>query len=85
MLLYNYYYLIYKLKMDDKMWIVAESESEKDLLDNIYNYTKDDIEEYYIIKKQYSYSSLKKILKQKFKRFQNFEYNNNCETLYIIN
>ena len=41
MLLYNYYYLIYKLKMDDKMWIVAESESEKDLLDNIYNYTKD--------------------------------------------
>ena len=82
MIFYNYYYLVYKLKTDDKLWIVDESDSEKDLIDQIYNYSDNDIEKYYIIKKKYTKYYLNKILNSKFKRFQLFKIDIGCKIVY---
>ena len=79
---YNYYYLVYQLKTDDKLLIVAESNSEKELLDIIYDYIENDIEKYYIIKKIYTEYYFNKILNSDFKRFKTFKFNLNSKIVY---
>ena len=81
MIYYKYYYLVYKLKSSPLLWIIEESEYFTELKERIKNFVSN-IENYYIIMTSYNKKELTKINNTKFKRFENFTVNKNCEIIY---
>jgi hypothetical protein len=78
---HEYYYLLYKLKSDSTLWIIAESINENELLERIKNfYSYKEI--YYIIFKKYTKDYIKTLINLKQKRFQKFIFDDNCQITY---
>jgi hypothetical protein len=76
-MLINAYYLLYKLKNCEILWIVDIVEDYKSLKNRIKDaYLTDD--QYYIVRKKIHEEDLYK----KCKQFIRFQYNHNCELIY---
>ena len=88
---YNYYYLLYKLKNNksnrsnknyqNKLWIVEES-SNKVLLINRVKKIYSEHETYFIYRKFYTKDEINDKYNTKFKRFQNFKIDSDCELIF---
>lgn len=75
------YYLVYKLKTSNIMWVI-KIEEELDLLLQNHEYIyEEDIEEYFIFQK---YWNINRNEIKNFKRFQNFNYTRNYILLYEL-
>ena len=81
---YNYdpstikcYYLLYKLIINETLWIVKISDNYYDLIDNIYN-VKSYNEKYYIVSKKIPEITFD----YKFKHFTQFNFDNHCKIQY---
>ena len=78
---YNYYYLLYKLRRNPKLWIIEESQDKILLIDRVKKInSKDEI--YFIYRKIYTKTELETILNSKFKRFQNFKLDYTCKLIF---
>ena len=77
----DYYYLLYKLRNNNILWIVDKSIYKKDLLERIKDFYSEK-EVYYIISKKYSINYIKNKLNSKFKRFQIFKIDNKCKLVH---
>ena len=75
------YYLVYKLKNSSALWLSDESIHIDDLYRKIYNFISDK-ENYYIIRKKYSIDYINNILNTKFRGFNTFKLDSNCELIY---
>ena len=91
---YNYYYLLYKLKNNksnrsnksnqinkEKLWIIEES-SNKVLLINRVKKIYSNHETYFIYRKFYTKNEINDKYNTKFKRFQNFKIDGDCELIF---
>ena len=76
------YYLLYKLKNDDMLWIVRTS----DILEELLEYTekfKSDYEKYYLVERAIKLKYKEKELERR--AFKNFElYKNDCIIDYTL-
>lgn len=73
--LFIIYYLLYKLKNSDILWIVQISDNYCELKHRIRNISSDS-EIYYIVSKKVSYSEID----YEFKQFMKFDYNIHDQT-----
>ena len=79
--MYYYYYLLYKVPSNPKLWIVNESDNAKKLINKVKK-IKSKKEKYYIVENTYDYKTFKKLINNyKFEKFRN--YNVNEDTLLI--
>ena len=81
MVYYNYYYLLYKIKLSPIYWIVNESITEIELINSVKKF-KSKTEDYIVVKKKYPDMILEDILDKPFKRFKKFEFDKNTRVIY---
>jgi hypothetical protein len=74
--IYNYYYLVYKLKSSYTYWIVDEYDEESELINLVKNFKSKD-ENYYVIKKQFTLEQIDFMLNTKFKRYRELNLDKN--------
>ncbi len=85
---YNYYYLLYKIKniksnknYQNKLWIIEESTNKVILIDRVKKIYSNH-ETYFIYRKFYTKDEINDKYNTKFKRFQNFKIDNDCELIF---
>lgn len=81
--MYNYYYLVYKVKNSNILWIFDESNNKDELFNRISDVNSNN-ETYYIIKKKYNKEIIDIISKTKFKRFKKFKSKFDYTIIYKI-
>jgi hypothetical protein len=88
---YNYYYLLYKIKniksnknyknYQNKLWIIEESTNKVILIDRVKKIYSNH-ETYFIYRKFYTKDEINDKYNTKFKRFQNFKIDSDCELIF---
>ena len=77
----DYYYLLYKLRSDPKLWIIDESDNKFYLINKIKN-IKSNKEVYYIVAKKHTVNYIKDKLDSKLKKFEIFKVDSKCKLVH---
>lgn len=79
--MYNYYFLLYKLKRSPIFWIVATSQFKTDLINRIKHFVSKQ-ETYYLIEKLCTEDEYYYYKDTYFKQFETFKLCGNCKIVY---